>query len=64
MRILLTNPRGFCAGVRMAIDVVDRAVDLFPAPCERVAIPYRGTTLPAYVFRAPTRRPGSAGRSW
>jgi 4-hydroxy-3-methylbut-2-enyl diphosphate reductase len=30
MRILLTNPRGFCAGVRMAIDVVDRAVDLFP----------------------------------
>jgi 4-hydroxy-3-methylbut-2-enyl diphosphate reductase len=30
MRILLTNPRGFCAGVRMAIDVVDRTVDLFP----------------------------------
>ncbi len=30
MRILLTNPRGFCAGVRMAIDVVDRVVDLFP----------------------------------
>jgi len=30
MRILLTNPRGFCAGVRMAIDVVDRAADLFP----------------------------------
>lgn len=30
MRILLTNPRGFCAGVAMAIDVVDRVVDLFP----------------------------------
>ena len=30
MRILLTNPRGFCAGVRMAIDVVDRVLDLFP----------------------------------
>jgi 4-hydroxy-3-methylbut-2-enyl diphosphate reductase len=29
MRILLTNPRGFCAGVRMAIDVVDRVVDLY-----------------------------------
>ena len=29
MRILLTNPRGFCAGVRMAIDVVDQVVDLF-----------------------------------
>jgi 4-hydroxy-3-methylbut-2-enyl diphosphate reductase len=30
MKILLTNPRGFCAGVRMAIDVVDQVVDLFP----------------------------------
>ena len=30
MRILLTNPRGFCAGVRMAVDVVDRVVDLYP----------------------------------
>lgn len=30
MRILLTNPRGFCAGVKMAIDVVDRVVDLYP----------------------------------
>jgi 4-hydroxy-3-methylbut-2-enyl diphosphate reductase len=30
MRIILTNPRGFCAGVRMAIDVVDQVLDLFP----------------------------------
>ncbi|MDQ7013516.1 MAG: 4-hydroxy-3-methylbut-2-enyl diphosphate reductase [Planctomycetota bacterium] len=30
MRIILANPRGFCAGVRMAIDVVDRVLDLFP----------------------------------
>ena len=30
MRILLTNPRGFCAGVRMAVEVVDRMVELFP----------------------------------
>jgi 4-hydroxy-3-methylbut-2-enyl diphosphate reductase len=30
MRILLTNPRGFCAGVGMAIEVVDRVLDLFP----------------------------------
>ncbi len=30
MRIMLTNPRGFCAGVRMAVDVVDRVLDLFP----------------------------------
>ncbi len=26
MRILLANPRGFCAGVRMAIDVVDQVL--------------------------------------
>ncbi len=29
MRIVLANPRGFCAGVRMAIDVVDRVLDLY-----------------------------------
>ena len=30
MRIILTNPRGFCAGVYMAIDVVDQVLDLYP----------------------------------
>lgn len=30
MLVILPNPRGFCAGVRMAIDVVDRAVRLYP----------------------------------
>lgn len=30
MRILLSNPRGFCAGVHMAIDVVDQVLDLYP----------------------------------
>lgn len=30
MKIILANPRGFCAGVRMAIDVVDQVLDLFP----------------------------------
>lgn len=30
MRILLANPRGFCAGVHMAIDVVDQLLDLCP----------------------------------
>ncbi len=30
MKIILANPRGFCAGVRMAIDVVDQLIDLFP----------------------------------
>ena len=30
MKVILTNPRGFCAGVRMAVDVVERAAELFP----------------------------------
>jgi 4-hydroxy-3-methylbut-2-enyl diphosphate reductase len=30
MKLILPNPRGFCAGVRMAIDVVDQVLDLFP----------------------------------
>ncbi|MEM0984097.1 MAG: 4-hydroxy-3-methylbut-2-enyl diphosphate reductase [Planctomycetota bacterium] len=30
MRVILANPRGFCAGVRMAIDVVDQVLDLYP----------------------------------
>lgn len=30
MRLILANPRGFCAGVQMAIDVVDQVVGLFP----------------------------------
>jgi 4-hydroxy-3-methylbut-2-en-1-yl diphosphate reductase len=32
MRILLANPRGFCAGVDRAIDIVERALQLFGAP--------------------------------
>ena len=30
MQIILANPRGFCAGVRMAIDVVDQILDILP----------------------------------
>jgi len=32
MKILLANPRGFCAGVDRAIDIVERAIDMFGAP--------------------------------
>ena len=32
MKILLANPRGFCAGVGRAIDIVERALELFEAP--------------------------------
>jgi 4-hydroxy-3-methylbut-2-enyl diphosphate reductase len=32
VKILLANPRGFCAGVDRAIDIVERAIELFGAP--------------------------------
>ncbi|MBI3463220.1 MAG: 4-hydroxy-3-methylbut-2-enyl diphosphate reductase [Planctomycetes bacterium] len=32
MRILLANPRGFCAGVNMAIESLERALELFGSP--------------------------------
>jgi 4-hydroxy-3-methylbut-2-enyl diphosphate reductase len=32
VKIILANPRGFCAGVNMAIESLERALDLFGAP--------------------------------
>ena len=32
MEVFLANPRGFCAGVDRAIDIVERAIELFGAP--------------------------------
>ena len=32
MKIILANPRGFCAGVNMAIESLDRALELFGTP--------------------------------
>ncbi len=32
MKIILANPRGFCAGVNMAIDSLDQAIQLFGIP--------------------------------
>jgi 4-hydroxy-3-methylbut-2-enyl diphosphate reductase len=32
MKVLLANPRGFCAGVDRAIEIVERALTLFGAP--------------------------------
>jgi len=32
MKILLANPRGFCAGVDRAIEIVNRALEVFGAP--------------------------------
>jgi 4-hydroxy-3-methylbut-2-en-1-yl diphosphate reductase len=31
-KVVLAKPRGFCAGVVRAIDIVERAIDLYPAP--------------------------------
>ena len=30
MKIVLANPRGFCAGVYMAVDVVNQLLDICP----------------------------------
>ncbi len=32
MKILLANPRGFCAGVDRAISIVERALELYQPP--------------------------------
>src|SRR5262245_58262659 len=32
MNIILANPRGFCAGVNMAIESLEKALDLYGAP--------------------------------
>ena len=32
MQIILANPRGFCAGVNMAIESLERSLDFFQAP--------------------------------
>ena len=36
----------------------DKSVDLADVPAERLQIPYEGTTLPGYFFRAPDAEPG------
>jgi 4-hydroxy-3-methylbut-2-enyl diphosphate reductase len=32
MKVILANPRGFCAGVDRAIEIVERAIELFGSP--------------------------------
>src|SRR5438046_4303706 len=32
VKIILANPRGFCAGVNMAIESLDRALELYGTP--------------------------------
>jgi len=32
IKLILANPRGFCAGVERAVDIVNRAIELFDSP--------------------------------
>ncbi len=32
MKIILASPRGFCAGVNMAIDTLERSIELYGTP--------------------------------
>ena len=32
MKVFLANPRGFCAGVDRAIEIVERALEMFGKP--------------------------------
>ncbi|MBT4769271.1 MAG: 4-hydroxy-3-methylbut-2-enyl diphosphate reductase, partial [Rhodospirillaceae bacterium] len=32
LRVILAKPRGFCAGVERAIEIVERALDLYGPP--------------------------------
>ena len=55
MKIILANPRGFCAGVNMAIECLERALDFFGPPLyvyhEIVHNKYRRRTIPATRHR-------------
>ena len=43
VRILLASPRGFCAGVDRAIEIVKKTIKKFGAP---VSVSYTHLTLP------------------
>ena len=54
-KLSLANPRGFCAGVDRAIEIVNRALDMFGSPIyvkhevvhnKAVAVSYTHLTLP------------------
>ena len=47
------DPTRSLASFRAGRAAFDRAIDLWPTPVARVAIPYQGTTLPGYWFSPP-----------
>ena len=48
IKILLAAPRGFCAGVVRAIDIVEKALDKYGAPV--YAVSYTHLTLPTILL--------------
>ena len=53
MQIKLANPRGFCAGVDRAIEIVNRALEVFGPPIyvrHEVAVSYTHLTLPTILL--------------
>ena len=59
MRVILANPRGFCAGVNMAIESLERALEFFGPPI----YVYHEIVHNKYVverFREPRRRSSSS----
>ncbi len=58
MRLILANPRGFCAGVYMAIDVVDQLLDILEE-LELPTTPLLGSSLEEGTTEAETGDAGS-----
>src|SRR5712692_2833204 len=51
--LLLARPRGFCAGVERAIDVVNMALELFPEPIYvRKEIVHNKHVIDSFVAKA------------
>ena len=50
LKIYLASPRGFCAGVKRAIEIVEKAINKYGAPVyvrhEIVPVSYTHLTLP------------------
>jgi 4-hydroxy-3-methylbut-2-enyl diphosphate reductase len=64
VKIILANPRGFCAGVNMAIESLERALELFGTPLYVYhEIPPHSTVLYSAHGVAPLIRAASARRN-
>ena len=49
-KLSLANPRGFCAGVDRAIEIVNRALDMFGSPIYVKPVSYTHLTLPTTPY--------------